>query len=266
MSEQKDIYDFLESYCELVENNIKERWNKLPIEIYNHEIFEVIGGLMARQGTLAIEFAKNPSIWNIHIAPIILRSMTDALITISWMMINNFEEKAQTYIKYGLGREKLLIEHYKDIMSKELDEELKEQYEDIVEFRKAWLEAQRYDFLTDVDISSSWSGVGTRTMAQESDCENLYKFAYEPYSSTAHNTWQHINMYNLKTCKNPLHKHHKIPSIPELTTDINFLINASKYLTRSFEAIDNCFTLEIDSKCPYDFIMDYLEDTHKEEE
>lgn len=223
---------------------------------YKHKTYEVIGALLARQSTLSIELARNPSIWNPHISPVILRSMTDALITVSWLMKDNYEEKAEGFIKYGLGKEKVLIEHYK--AEKTEDDDFKEQYEQMIQYREDWLNGQRYDFLTEVDTSSSWAGVGTRKMAFESNCESLYKFAYEPYSSASHNTWQHISKFNLKHCSNPLHKKHKIPIVPDISSDINYLFNSAKYLSKTFEAVDNKFDLEVETPDPYQLIYDYL--------
>lgn len=256
--ELKDIYKFLEEYCENVEKGLEERWSKLPIENYSNEIYEVIGALLSRQSTLSIELANNPNIWNPHIAPIILRSMTDALITISWLMKDNYAEKAENFIKYGLGREKLFIEHYKSEIVD--NDDFKEQYEELIKIKEFWLNEQRYDFLTEVDISSSWAGTSTRKMAQEANCENLYKFAYEPYCSTAHNTWQHISIFNLKKCRNPLHKNHKVPVIHKLSPDISFLLNSAKYLSRSNDVIDKVFELSIDAVDPYEFVFNYLEE------
>ena len=89
-----------------------ERWDQVEIDLYRSETFEVIGGLLSRQATLLIEMASSPSIWNGNIAPLILRSMTDLHITLAWIL-NEPDETARKYLLYGLGQEKLLIEHYR---------------------------------------------------------------------------------------------------------------------------------------------------------
>ena len=76
----------------------------------------------------------------------------------------------------------------------------------IISDRTSWLNAQRYDFLTDVNVGN-WSDLNTRAMANQANCVELYNFAYVPFSGVTHNMWQHINRYNLDICQNPLHKY-----------------------------------------------------------
>ena len=120
----------MKEYCTFVLTALDERWNNFPIELSASEGFEVIGGLMARQATLTIQLAENPGIWNGHIAPLILRSMTDAHITLAWILSGDFQERSRKYILYGLGQEKKLIEHLKNEDDADMDAyiELKEKW------------------------------------------------------------------------------------------------------------------------------------------
>lgn len=85
-SSQKSLEQTLSEYCDNIKRGLNERWQKFSIELYDSETYEVIGGLLARQATLATQFAMAPQIWNGHIAPLILRSMTDAHITLAWIL------------------------------------------------------------------------------------------------------------------------------------------------------------------------------------
>nr|WP_292655695.1 DUF5677 domain-containing protein [Nitratifractor sp.] len=134
------ITDFMSSYCEMVRESLNERWDKIPLELFDSEVYEVIGGLLARQATLTIQLAENPGIWNGHIAPLILRSMTDAHITLAWIMVEDFKTRAKQYINYGLGQEKKLIDHLKN----ESDEN--EDLEELIRIKEKWLETQKYAF------------------------------------------------------------------------------------------------------------------------
>jgi hypothetical protein len=227
MEYTKQISEFMESYTEIVKLNLDERWRKLPIKLSDVGVYEVIGGLLARQATLSIQLADNPMIWNPHIAPIILRSMTDAHITIAWILADNFEERAREYILYGLGQEKKLVEHYK--IELENDPDL-QKIQSQIEIREKWIESQRYPFLTEVNLGS-WSGTNTRNMSIEADCESLYKFAYEPFSAVAHNMWQHISKFNLKRCTNPLHKYHQVPTISDVPLSEEYVYSTFAHKT-----------------------------------
>lgn len=249
MSSIDEIMEVMQSYCNVVRAGMDERWEKLPIEIYDSETFEAIGGLMARQATLTIELAMSPSIWNGHIAPLILRAMTDAHITLAWIL-NSPQERAKKYILYGLGQEKLHIEHLKTDVDQD-DEHIKE----LIEIKESWLNSQRRDFMTEVNVGS-WSGLDTRKMAQQSGCEGLYKFAYVPFSAVAHNMWQHVSIYNLKPCDNPLHKFHKVATITETPIDADYVYRSAKYVNRSYKAIDDTYGLTIKAPMPHDFFVD----------
>lgn len=254
------ITDFMSSYCDVVQRSLNERWNKIPLELFDSGVYEVIGGLLARQATLSIQLAENPGIWNGHIAPLILRSMTDAHITLAWILVEDFEKRAKQYIDYGLGQEKKFIEHLKK--ESEDDDEDNEDLKELIEIKEKWLESQKYPFLTEVDLGS-WSGINTRKMAIESDCETVYKFAYEPFSAVAHNMWQHISVYNLKICQNPLHKFHRVPTILSLPLDEDYVFKSSKYLSKSFAVFDKKFDLSFESLLPIDWYLENIEHVYE---
>jgi len=252
------IMQFMESYCEVVRLNLDDRWEKIPIQLCDSEVYEAIGGLLARQATLSIQLAQNPMIWNPHIAPLILRSMTDAHITLAWILSDDFEKRAKQYILYGLGQEKKLVEHMKNEAEEDAD------MQSLIKMKEKWIEAQRYPFLTEVNLGS-WSGSNTRVMAQEADCESLYKFAYEPFSAVAHNMWQHVSVFNLEKCTNPLHKYHKVPAIHDVPLSEDYVFRSSKYLSKSFEAFDKKFELSIDIQLPIDWYLENIETVYDED-
>ena len=238
----------MNSYCKIVEKGLHERCKKMPIKISDSETYEAIGGLLSRQATLTIYLSVSPSIWNGHIAPLVLRSMTDAHITLSWIL-KSPTERAKKYILYGLGQEKLFIEHLKaDPSSKSKGGKR------LIEIKESWLNSQRFDFLTEVNVGN-WAEINTRQMAKESNCEGLYKYAYSPFSGVVHNMWQHISRYNLKYCINPLHKYHRVPTILEAPTDIDYVYRSAKYINRSFEEVDKKFKLKIKTTMPLSYLV-----------
>ena len=244
------IQKFIYAYCKNVENGLNERWRKIPVNLYHSEIYEAIGCLLARQATLTIYLAMSPTIWNGHIAPLILRCMTDAHITLAWILIEP-HIRARKYILYGLGQEKLQIEH---LIAKN-EEEHNERIEQMIEVKRIWLNSQRIDYLTEVDVGN-WAGLNTREMAKEANCEGLYNFAYTPFSGASHNMWQHVSIYNAKQCANPMHKYHLVPDIIELGSDIDYVYRSAKYVTRSYIEIDKKYDLKIKETLPLNFFKD----------
>lgn len=250
------VLNVMERYADVVYTGLDERWEKLKpyVRLYESETYEVIAGLLARQATLTIHLALNPGIWTGHIAPLILRAMTDAHITLAWVLKEPME-RTKKYIFYGLGQEKLHIAHLEQAVKDGSEE--KEQVETLIERKKAWLTSQRHDFLTEVNVGS-WSGANAREMAQEADCEGLYRFAYTPFSAAVHNMWNHVSTYNLRHCTNPLHKFHRVPTIAEVPLDPDFVYRSAKYVSRSYESVDRAFSLQIGAPDPVEWLVTEL--------
>src|SRR5579864_1842229 len=62
------------------------RLNLWPVDFSRNEVHEVIGALLARQVTLAVQLASIPVVWNGHTAPLVLRAMADVYISIAWIL------------------------------------------------------------------------------------------------------------------------------------------------------------------------------------
>lgn len=250
----RGMQELIKGYCNVVKDGLYERWSKFDAEIYNAEISETIGGLLARQATLTMQLASTPQIWNEHVAPMILRCMADAHITLAWIL-RSPKERSKKYVLYGLGQEKLYIEHLKAECEKSGDDD--REMEELIHVREYWLNSQRADFLTEVNVGN-WAEVNTRDMAKEVDCEGLYKFVYVPYSSVIHNTWQHISVFNLKRCRNPLHKYHKVPNIPKLYLypHPDYAYTSAKYISKSYDIFDRTYDIETKTPMPVDWFIE----------
>lgn len=254
MSEYQDepsmeqVIEATQRYCNAVEDGLRERCNKTSVDLYDTAPHEVAGALIARQATLSIHFARSPGNWTGHVAPLFLRAMIDAHITLAWVLKER-DTRAKKFILYGLGQEKLFIEHLKSKAASQ--EEDDEDLAWIIETREAWLNEQRRSFMTEVNVGS-WSGLNTSEMAKESGLESLYKYAYAPFSGAAHSMWHHIERYNTQRCTNPLHKYHRTPAILSSGISPDFVYRSSKYVTLSFMAYDNAFGLTCETELPQD--------------
>ena len=253
--ELKLLHDFTVSYSENVRAGFEERWRKIKPEIYDNFVHESVGGLLSRQATLTIEMARAPLLWNGHIAPLILRCMVDAYITLSWISEDPIE-RSQKYVRYGLGQEKLYIE----IMKESLDEDSSsfdaENIRKAISCRESWLNSQLAHWATEVNVGS-WSGISVREMAQEIGRESIYKYAYVPFSGPVHNMWQHVGIYNVKNCTNPLHKYHLVPTIVDAPIDPDFMYRSAKYVSLTYEVFDNKFDISVDVALPEIFFLEH---------
>ncbi|SFV30751.1 DUF5677 domain-containing protein [Pseudoxanthomonas sp. KAs_5_3] len=248
-----EFEDFLERYVDNVSQGMRDRWALYRPDTYNHEGSDAIAGLVARQATLAIEFAQNPGMWNGNLAPLVLRAMTDTHITLAWILKSPID-RGREYIKYGLGQEKLQIELLENEEENIPDEEKHPALSELIEHRRRWLNSQLQEWAIDVNLGS-WSGKSTRDMAMEAECESLYKFAYMPFSGAAHSMWQHVGIYNVERCKRALHKGHRIPQILSFSPDIDYLYRSSKYVSRTYSALSSELGLQVETILPVEFFL-----------
>lgn len=112
MKDKDYFMQFIQEYENYLISSFNELWGAIEIESNKLEAYSVIGGLLSRQVTLSMQMARSPNVLNGHVAPLFLRAMTDLHITLAWIMLD-LEERSKKYILYGLGEEKLLVEHYK---------------------------------------------------------------------------------------------------------------------------------------------------------
>jgi len=257
---QQKMVEIIDKYTSLLHDELCERWDNWQIDLDKKEIYEVIGGLMARQVTLAACLAHAPLFWNAHGGPLVLRTMVDNCIIFAWIFEEPLERVRQ-YIDYGLGQEKLNIEHRKKLPESEINNE-------IIKTMEKWLESQRYAFLTDVNVGS-WAGTDMRSMAEQADCKELYNMAYNPLSAATHNMWHHICKWNLIHCPNPLHKFHRVPYVPsKFESDFSVFYSAVLYVRKIFDVFDLKTGVKIKSPSAYDFLINSvttLENTSEEQ-
>ena len=96
------LKNFIVNYIQNVRDGFAERMDKVTPDIFQKHTHECIGGLLSRQATLTIELAQAPSIWNGHVAPLFLRCMVEAYITLAWILDDPMD-RSEMYVKYGLG-------------------------------------------------------------------------------------------------------------------------------------------------------------------
>lgn len=226
---------FIERFCIAVRLDCSHRFEDFPMDAFNSDLDEVSRGLLARQGSLLIELARNPGALNGHVAPLFHRAMAEVHITLSYILKEDQQNRARAFVLAGLSEEKLQIAH--------LERRVRESGESdqvslLIEQRKQWLASQRFEHLTIVNAGGSTFGVSTRDMAMESDCADLYDFNFTPFSACVHSMWHHVARYNLARCDNPLHSGHRIPILPELESGVHELWVATNTFSDTLTLMD----------------------------
>lgn len=97
------VLNVVHQYCGIVERGLVERREKIEVDIYDTAAHEVTGALIARQATLSIQLCSSPGNWNGHVAPLFLRAMVDAHISLAWVL-KEPAQRAKDFILYGLGQ------------------------------------------------------------------------------------------------------------------------------------------------------------------
>jgi hypothetical protein len=249
------IDDFIATYCEAARAGFASRWSQIVPDTYRPHRHEAVGALLARQVSLSVELARAPQIWNGHAAPLFLRSMTDAYITLAWML-EDLADRSTKYVEYGLGQEKLFIRYIEEELKTNTDPDRAQILERMLNFRKGWLNSQHADWATDVNLGA-WSGMSTRDMAKDIKRESIYRFAYMPFSGVVHNMWQHVSVYNMQRCKNALHKWHLVPSTRDAPFDPDYMYRSAKYLSQSFELLDSKLATKSDVPLPLEVLVNH---------
>lgn len=221
-------------YCRAAELELRERWDLWPFKAADNCVHEVVGGLLARQTTLATHLVGGPPMWTPHIAPLVLRSMVDLRITLGWILIEPVP-RCEQFVLYGLGQTKLWIEHLKSRVAERGEDPDADRQ---VKAMQGWIDSQQFHFLTEVNVGN-WAGTDLRGMAVDCGCEDLYRFEYSTWSAATHNMWQHVGVYNLKPCTNPLHLGgHRVPSTATPREDLYLAQHGARYLDDTFAAFD----------------------------
>lgn len=194
---------------------------------------EVLDGLLFKQVNLSTSLVQTPTMWSNDIGQIILRVMSDTHITLEWLNKNDERKYYQDFIEYGLGQEKLHLEHQNKIVNKYGGEDERDLEEGLNQLENK-LAAQRAIYLLPVDVGH-WANKNTRQLAEEADCkEGVYDIRFNQYSASVHPQWNAIERDNLVTCQNPLHQYHKIPEFRPVYKNPYAIVEAGNLMNRSF--------------------------------
>jgi hypothetical protein len=159
--------------------------------------------------------------------------MVEVRINLAWIL-RQPDKRSREFIEYGLGRLKLTLEQYRHVLVEEGEDPKQNQF---VQQAEVWINSQRHEFLTTVNVGS-WSGSDLRRIADSTGNGRLYRLEYDPQSGAVHSMWQHIGPRNLRRCPDPLHRGHRIPIFDDPDPDPGYFLRAAAHLHASFLEFD----------------------------
>lgn len=239
------IYSITKEYQKELYKEIGDLWLKAKIDISNPVKDEVLGGLISRQARLATAVVSDSNIWTLDLGRIIQRCMVDTHITLSWLIKEGKQEDYEKFVEFGLGQEKLLMEHLKARLD-ESDPKFKEKSAEI-EYRKNWIDSQLLTNFLPVNVGN-WTTKNVHKMAEEAQCMDIYNLSYTPFSNTVHGMWNTLARVNLKFCLNPLHKFHRLPSLEEPPIYFGIIIQTLEIMDLSFTELTNFKGIKIEGQ------------------
>lgn len=236
LSEARDLTRILEigaQFSSEGRTELRNIWNKARIDPYEPTRTNVVAGLLARSLQFASDIVQNPYLWRMPIGAILIRCMVETEIRLQWLIKCGKEEDFKEYVDFGLGQEKLLVEHYKRISQSDRPDQ--QMILDDIEQREAWINSQLYSFLLPVDIGGGAQGKDLRTLAEEAGLLDLHRLAYSPLSSFVHGHWNCVARLNLSRCLNPLHGGHYLPELPQRPTNFSCALDAVNSYANCYE-------------------------------
>ncbi len=184
---------------------------------------EVLLGLLQRQAEMASDLAALPFLSTFPWGEMALRAMCETLIRLSWFAKRDSADDYDWFVDYGLGQEKLHIEHLKRLLEENPERPDHSFVETEIKDRGRWLDVQRYGFLQAVDVGSGTNDKDLRKMAEDAGCADERALIFQPFSAVVHGHWNCLERENLVPCGSPLHGVHRLPAAsprplrPEMT-------------------------------------------------
>ena len=150
-----------------------------------------------------------------------LRTITECYITLAYLAKKDDVELWQSYRVYGAGQAKLAF-----IKLDELGDE------------PSYVNVQTLEQLANEDIWQEflninlghWNNTNLREMSIAADVKDIYNRFYDWSSAFAHGNWGAIRDAVFDTCRNPLHRLHRIPrqaprALPDVVPDACELVD-----------------------------------------
>lgn len=185
--------------------------------------FAVIGTNITRQVFFALQFAKNPSLWTVHLAPAFLRCMYELNVRIMWLVADP-DSRCKAFIKSSIKE----TEQFAGVIEKTAKNQ--PDRKDLPEVQTAlhdWLTQQASDFPS----NDGGKMADVRKMAEklEGEALKMYRMYNSSLSPAVHSSWNFIEQINLVHTNSPLHRYVRIPRIEFSAPDVEYFLSVAYF-------------------------------------
>lgn len=185
-------------------------------DLYDPDRFEVLTGLIGRVVRYVQSFVLTPPMWTMEHGAPVLRALVETEILFKYLVAQESKEPLYAKFKaYGIGKIKLLKLHLEDHIA--TFDDPPEDLVSYVEYLSDVVNRDRYEEFQNIDLGGSFAGTDMRKMSQEVGMESEYRFLFAPASGNVHGEWGVIDENVFTTCRNPLHRYHRIVAKPTAT-------------------------------------------------
>jgi hypothetical protein len=235
--DSRSIAESLSSVFEALDSEIVRAldlaWSKSPVDMAHPLESELYGALLTRQIRFVRHLLTKPDYWNSELGGLVLRAMAESTIALGWLIRKGTPEDRQQFWLYGLGQEKLALDHLAALPL--AGQFLPRRRERDIAARHEWLESQRANQLLPVDLSN-WTTLSVRQLAEQGGMIDTYNNVYAPMSAHVHGSWNAIGRTCMRYCMNPLHRFHMIPDVEEISIDLTVPLAAVRVLQDGWNA------------------------------
>ncbi len=171
-----------------------------------------------------------------------LRTIVESYITLAYLAKKDDAELWQSYRVYGAGQAKLAF--------MKLDASDDEPSYVNVETLKQLANEDIWQELLDINLGH-WNNTNLREMSKTADVKFVYDRFYDWTSTFAHGQWGGIRDAVFDTCRNPLHRLHRIPrqsprALPDVIPDASHVVdNVLDVISQLYPTFSHRVTLQI---------------------
>jgi hypothetical protein len=190
-----------------IANDIWETIEKYyKIDFYDPLKDEILLSLACRIYRLTIHVISFIPNWTEDISEVFVRMVLESYIYYHWLKKNGKKDDYQKFYEYGLGQQKLRMEHLKQYFKNQgLSEEAEKQ-----NLSLDFLKRHKMPEFVPVNVGNPLNK-NLRIIADEADCREIYALMYSPSSSAVHGMYDSLDLFYSRTCVNPFHCQHKVP-------------------------------------------------------
>ena len=236
METAEKLTSLFEGLSSALEEELAAAWNQVPVDLAAPQQSEVVGGLLTRQVRYVRHLLAHHALLLDELGYLVLRSMVESAITLAWLIRKGQPADYDRFVQYGLGQEKLALDHLG--ATHETSAFLERRRQQDLAIRQDWLQSQKHLQLLPVDVSIHWAAPKKiRDLAEEADLMDLYTTVYGPTSAYVHGSWNTVGRTALRYCVHPQHRLHMIPDVATTRLDLTTVITAIRVLHRSWDAV-----------------------------